>query len=72
MQDCSEAIAQEASVLRELATVAQLQGRIPKYVQAGTIIVGHERFKFLVTEYFFEYGMLGLKTSARWLMFDRC
>lgn len=53
MQDSSEAIAQEASVLKELANVPELQGRIPKYVQDGTILVGHERFRFLVTEYFF-------------------
>jgi len=53
MQDSSEAIAQEASVLKELANAPELQGRIPKYVQDGTIIVGHERFRFLVTEYFY-------------------
>jgi len=53
MQDSSEAIAQEASVLKELANVPELQGRVPKYVQDGTILVGHERFRFLVTEYFF-------------------
>jgi serine/threonine protein kinase len=53
IQDCSEAITQEASALKELANVPELQGHIPKHLQDGTIAVGQERFKFLVTEYFF-------------------
>jgi len=53
IQDCSEAITQEANILKELANVPELQGRIPKYVQDGTIAFGPAQFKFLVTEYFF-------------------
>jgi len=53
IQDCSEAITQEASILKELANIPELQGRIPRYVQDGTIAFGRGQFKFLVTEYFF-------------------
>jgi tetratricopeptide (TPR) repeat protein len=51
--DSSGAITQEVRVLKELANVPELQGRIPKYIQDGTIMVGQCQVKFLVTEYFF-------------------
>lgn len=53
IQDCSTAITQEASILKELANIPELQGHIPKVVQDGTIAFGRRQFKFLVTEYFF-------------------
>lgn len=53
IQDCLEAMTQEAAVLKGLADIPRLHGCIPKYIQDGTIAVGQERFKFLVTEYFF-------------------
>jgi len=49
--DCSTAIEREIRVLKNLAKVPELHGKISNFIESGTVRVGPMESPFLVTEY---------------------